>query len=53
MLDVVEAFLGFHKHIVDVSLHGVSQQRSEYLSFQPLISCPDIPQAKRHHIVAV
>ena len=53
MLAVVEAFFGLQKHVVDIGLHCVTQQRSEYLSHQPLISCPNILQAERHHMIAV
>ena len=53
MIGVIEALFGLYKHIIDIDLHVFSQQRLEYLSYQPLISCLDILQAKRHHIVVV
>ena len=53
MLGVVKVFFGFHEHVVDIGLHCVAQQRSEYLSHQPLISCPSILKLERHHIIAV
>ena len=52
MLGVVKALFGLYKQVVDIDFHGVAQQRSEYLSYQSLISCPSILQAKRHHITA-
>ena len=53
MLGVIEGPFRLYKHIFDVDLHGFSQQRSEYLSYQPLISYPGIFQAERYHVVAV
>ena len=53
MLGVVEALLGFYKQVIDIGFHGVAQQRLEYLSYQPLISCLCILQGKGHHTVAV
>ena len=53
MLDVIESFSGFHKHIVDIGFHGIAQQRSEYLSYQSLMGCPSILQSKAHHIITV
>ena len=40
MLGVVEEFFGFHEHVVDIDFHCVAQQRSEYLSYQSLKTCP-------------
>ena len=53
MLGVVEELFGYYKQVVDIGFHGVTQQRSKYLSYQSLISQPDILQAKRRHIIAV
>ena len=42
MLGVVEAFFGFHEHVFNIGFHGDAQQWLEYLSYQSLISCPNI-----------
>ena len=53
MRHVVEAFFGLDEHIVDIDLHGLAYQRSNYLTYQPLISRSDVFQAKRYYIITV
>ena len=50
---VIREFFEFDEHIIDVHLHGLNHQWSEYLNHHPLICCPYVFQDKRHYVVAI
>ena len=34
VLSIVRAFFGFYQHVVNINLHGLSQQWSEHFGYQ-------------------
>ena len=50
---MIRELFGFHKHIVNINLHGTAEQRSDHFCHQPLISGPCILQSEGHHIMEI
>ena len=53
MSDVVNFFLAFHEHIIDVNLHCFSDFFSEHTVYEALVSCSRIPKSEGHHFEIV
>ena len=50
---MIPLFEGFHKHVINIHLHHLSEVLGEHTVDESFVSCASILKAERHYPIAV